>query len=73
MFVWAPIPEPYADMGSVEFARAWSGTRRSRCRPASASAPVGTGSCASRSIENEQRIRQAVTGLRKVLPALEST
>ncbi len=39
MFVWAPIPEPYAELGSLEFAScARSATARSPCRPATASA-----------------------------------
>ena len=48
MFVWAPIPEPYAEMGSMEFAKMLRAARpRWRSRPASASGSAATASCAS--------------------------
>ena len=48
MFVWAPIPEPYREMGSLEFAsHARARLRRGHSRPASASAPAARASSAS--------------------------
>ena len=47
MFAWAPIPEPYREMGSVEFASMLVRRRRCRCRPASASARAARATCAS--------------------------
>jgi len=44
--------------------------RRSRCLQAAASAPVAKGSSAFALVENEQRITQAVRGLRKALTKL---
>jgi alanine-synthesizing transaminase len=42
------IPEPYARMGSLEFAKKLLARRRWRSRPASASASMATTTCASR-------------------------
>ena len=49
MFVWAPIPEPYREMGSLEFASMLVREARWRRRRASASARAATASCGSRS------------------------
>ena len=50
MFVWAPIPEPYAELAQPRVRQDAACRRpRSRCRPASASAPAARASCASRS------------------------
>ena len=71
MFVWAPIPEPYAELTSLEFAHdARAGGRRSRSRPAAGSGPAARASCASRSSRTSSASRQAVRGLRKALTKL---
>ena len=47
MFVWAPIPEPYRELGSLEFAKLLVRRRRWRRRPGSVSARAATASSAS--------------------------
>jgi len=48
MFVWAPIPEPYREMGSLEFAKFLCARQTSPPRRESASGRAVTGTCASR-------------------------
>ena len=47
MFVWAPIPEPYREMGSLEFSKLWSARPRWPPRRGWASGPGATATCAS--------------------------
>jgi alanine-synthesizing transaminase len=67
MFVWAPIPGPYAEMGSLEFASHLI----SECDVATSAGegfgPGGDGFVRFALIENEQRIHQAVRNLRRGL------
>ncbi len=71
MFVWAPIPEPYRELGSVEFCvDAGARTARSPCRPGDGFGPGGEGFVRFALIENEQRIGQAIRNLRKGLTKL---
>ena len=68
MFVWATIPEPYREMGSIEFLEVPRHRRRRwRSHRASASGPGGEGYVRFALIENEQRIAQAIRNLRGVL------
>ena len=73
MFLWAPIPEPYRHLGSVEFCSRLVRDAKVALSPGVGFGPGGEGFVRFALVENEHRIRQAVTGLRKVLPALEST
>jgi alanine-synthesizing transaminase len=70
MFVWAPIPEPYADMGSLEFAKMLVTEAAVAVSPGMGFGPGGEGFVRFALIENEQRIGQAVRNLRKALPKL---
>ncbi|MEY2426236.1 MAG: alanine-synthesizing transaminase [Actinomycetota bacterium] len=70
MFVWAPIPEPYADMGSLEFAKMLVTEAAVAVSPGMGFGPGGEGFARFALIENEQRIGQAVRNLRKALPKL---
>ncbi|HUR78481.1 MAG TPA: aminotransferase class I/II-fold pyridoxal phosphate-dependent enzyme [Acidimicrobiales bacterium] len=70
MFVWAPIPEPYADMGSLEFAKMLVLEGDVAVSPGMGFGPGGEGFVRFALIENEQRIGQAVRNLRKALPKL---
>jgi alanine-synthesizing transaminase len=70
MFVWAPIPEPYAEMNSLEF----SSHLITECEVAT-SPGVGFGPGGDRFvrfalIENEQRIAQAIRNLKRGLTKL---
>lgn len=64
MFVWAPIPEAYKQMGSLEFAKLLLQQARVAVSPG-----VGFGHCGDQFvrfslIENPQRIRQAVRNMK---------
>ena len=70
MFAWAPIPEPYKDMGSVEFASFLVREANVATSPGVGFGPGGDGHVRFALIENEQRINQAIRGLRKALTKL---
>jgi len=70
MFVWAPIPEPYRSLGSLDFAVKLAREARVAVSPGVGFGPGGDGHVRFALVENEQRIGQAVAGLRRALPAL---
>jgi alanine-synthesizing transaminase len=70
MFVWAPIPEPYREMGSLEFARFLVAEGKVATSPGVGFGDGGDGYVRFALIENEQRIAQGVRGLRKCLERL---
>ena len=70
MFVWAPLPEPYADMGSTEFALMLVEEAKVAVNPGVGFGLGGEGFVRFALIENEQRIGQAVRGIRKALTKL---
>ncbi|HEU4910433.1 MAG TPA: aminotransferase class I/II-fold pyridoxal phosphate-dependent enzyme, partial [Actinomycetes bacterium] len=70
MFAWAPIPEPYADMGSIEFATLMVTDCDVAVSPGVGFGPGGDGHVRFALIENEQRIVQAVRQLKRGLPKL---
>jgi alanine-synthesizing transaminase len=70
MFVWAPIPEPYREMGSVEFASFLVREANVATSPGVGFGPGGDGHVRFALIENEQRISQAVRNLHKALVKL---
>ncbi|MGZ4400746.1 MAG: aminotransferase class I/II-fold pyridoxal phosphate-dependent enzyme, partial [Gaiellaceae bacterium] len=70
MFVWAPIPEPYRALGSYEFAMKLAREAKVSVNPGAGFGPGGDGHIRFALIENEQRIGQAVRGIRKALPEL---
>lgn len=70
MFVWAPIPEPYADMDSLEFSKLLIADARVAVSPGVGFGPGGEGHVRFALIENEQRIGQAVRNLRRALERL---
>jgi len=72
MFCWAPIPEPYLEMGSVEFAKLLVREAAVAVSPGVGFGPGGEGHVRFALIENEQRIGQAVRHLKKALTRLES-
>lgn len=67
MFVWAPIPEPYREMGSIEFASLLVREAHVATSPGVGFGPDGDGFVRFALIENEQRISQAVRNIRKAL------
>jgi alanine-synthesizing transaminase len=70
MFAWAPIPEPYTEMGSVEFASMLVRDAEVALSPGVGFGPGGEGFVRFALIENEQRIAQAMRNLKKALPKL---
>ena len=70
MFVWAPIPEPYREMGSLEFSKYLVNEADVATSPGVGFGPGGDGHVRFALIENEQRIGQAVRNLRSALTKL---
>jgi alanine-synthesizing transaminase len=70
MFVWAPIPEPYRDMGSLEFSKFLVKEADVATSPGVGFGPGGDEHVRFALIENEQRIGQGVRSLRKSLTRL---
>ena len=70
MFAWAPIPEAYQEMGSVEFASYLVREAHVATSPGVGFGPGGDGHVRFALIENEQRINQAIRNLRKALVKL---
>jgi alanine-synthesizing transaminase len=70
MFAWAPIPEPYRELGSVEFASMLVREAEVATSPGIGFGPGGEGFVRFALIENEQRIHQAIRNLRRSLTKL---
>jgi alanine-synthesizing transaminase len=70
MFVWAPLPEPYAELGSLEFAKLLVQEAHVAVSPGVGFGPGGEGFVRFALVENEQRIGQAIRGIRRALPKL---
>ncbi|MEY4195813.1 MAG: hypothetical protein RLZZ226_2181 [Pseudomonadota bacterium] len=67
MFVWAPIPEPYRSLGSLEFAKKILLEARVAVSPGIGFGEFGDDHVRFSLIENEHRTRQAVRGIRQML------
>ena len=70
MFAWAPIPDPYREMGSIEFAKLIVTDCDVAVSPGIGFGPESDGYVRFALIENEQRIGQAIRNLRRGLPKL---
>ena len=70
MFVWAPIPEPYKDMDSVEFCSHIVRECDVALSPGLGFGPGGEGFIRFALIENEQRIAQGIRNLKRGLTKL---
>jgi len=64
MFVWAPIPQPYKEMGSLEFSKKLLMDAKVAVAPGVAFGDLGDDHVRFGLIENEHRTRQAVRGIR---------
>jgi alanine-synthesizing transaminase len=64
MFVWAPIPEPYAQLKSLEFSKRLLEGARVAVSPGVGFGEYGDDHVRFSLIENEHRTRQAIRGLR---------
>jgi alanine-synthesizing transaminase len=65
MFAWAPIPEPFRALGSVEFSTLLVEKAEVAVSPGIGFGEHGEGFIRIALVENEQRIRQAARNLRK--------
>jgi len=64
MFVWAPIPEQYRDMGSLEFSKLLLKEAKVAVSPGIGFGEYGDDHVRFGLIENEHRTRQAIRGIR---------
>ena len=67
MFVWAPIPETYRKLGSLEFSKKLLTEAQVAVSPGIGFGEFGDDSVRFALIENEQRTRQALRGVKKML------
>jgi alanine-synthesizing transaminase len=67
MFVWAPIPEPWRAMGSLDFAKFLLAEAKVAVSPGIGFGQDGDGFVRFALIENEHRTRQALRGIRQAL------
>jgi len=67
MFVWAQIPEPFRELGSVEFSKLLLTEAKVAVSPGVGFGLSGDDHVRFALVENEERIRQAVRGIRRVM------
>ena len=67
MFAWAPIPEPFRELGSVEFAKMLIDEADVAVSPGLGFGEYGEGYVRIALVENEHRIRQAARSIKKFL------
>jgi len=66
MFVWAPIPEPYRALGSLEFCKKLLAEAKVAVSPGIGFGEYGDDHVRFGLIENEHRTRQALRGIREM-------
>ena len=67
MFAWAPIPEQFREMGSMEFSKRLLSEAHIAVAPGVGFGEEGEGYVRIALVENEQRLRQAARGVKKFL------
>jgi alanine-synthesizing transaminase len=67
MFVWAPVPEPFRGLGSLEFSKRLLQEARVAVSAGIGFGQNGEGHVRFALIENRHRIRQAVRNIRRFL------
>jgi alanine-synthesizing transaminase len=70
MFVWTPVPEPYREMGSLEFSKLLIKEANVAVSPGVGFGLGGEGNVRFALIENEQRIAQAARNVKRALTKL---
>jgi alanine-synthesizing transaminase len=73
MFAWAPIPEPFREIGSVEFAKLLIDKADLAVSPGLGFGEYGEGFVRIALVENEHRIRQAARNVKKFLARAHET
>ena len=66
MYVWAPIPEPYRELGSLEFSKRLLTDARIAVAPGIGFGHYGDDHVRFAMIENEARTRQALRGIKEM-------
>jgi alanine-synthesizing transaminase len=67
MFAWAPIPEPFRELGSMRFAKLLIEEAGVAVAPGVAFGDSGEGFVRIGLVENELRIRQAARNVKRLL------
>ena len=67
MFLWAPIPERYREIGSLEFSKLLLEKAQVAVSPGIGFGPLGEGHVRFALVENEQRIQQATRAIGQFL------
>jgi len=67
MFVWARLPEPFREVGSLEFSKQLLKEAKVAVSPGVGFGEAGEGFVRFALVENKHRIRQAVRGIRRFL------
>jgi alanine-synthesizing transaminase len=67
MFVWAPIPDKFKEMGSIQFSKLLIDKAEVVTSPGIAFGEYGEGYLRISMVENDQRIRQAVRNIKKIM------
>ncbi|MEM7669554.1 MAG: LL-diaminopimelate aminotransferase [Pseudomonadota bacterium] len=67
MFAWAPVPEPFRELGSMMFSKILLTEAEVAVSPGIGFGEYGEGYVRLGLVENEQRIRQAARGVKKVI------
>jgi alanine-synthesizing transaminase len=73
MFAWAPVPEPFKALGSVEFAKLLVEKASVAVSPGLGFGEYGEGFIRIALVENEHRIRQAARNIKKFLAQAPET
>jgi len=73
MFVWARIPEAFRELGSLEFSKLLLNEAKVAVSPGIGFGDYGDGHVRFSLIENEERTRQAVRGIRAMLAGVRTT
>lgn len=73
MFAWAPVPEPFRQIGSVEFAKLLIEKASVAVSPGVGFGEYGEGFIRIALVENEHRIRQAARNIKKFLAQAPET
>lgn len=69
MFLWAPLPERYRELGSLEFSKLLLEKALVAVSPGVGFGPLGEGHVRFAFVENEQRIKQATRAIGEFLKA----
>lgn len=73
MFAWAPVPDPFRELGSLEFSKLLIDKADVAVSPGIGFGEYGEGYVRIALVENEQRIRQAARNIRRFLATAPET